>query len=89
MVSFFVFLTVWLTRGVPFAGFGTIVSLALLGFGFLATMLGVIAEYLGLVYEEVKMTSELRRPGDRRTAGSSSSVVERSPRKPFGGRAPT
>ena len=54
LISFFVFLTVWLTRGVPFAGFGSIVSLALLGFGFLATMLGVIAEYLGLVYEEVK-----------------------------------
>ena len=45
---------VWLTRGVPFAGFGSIMSLVLLGFGILTLMLGVIAEYLSLVYEEVK-----------------------------------
>ena len=40
--------------GVPFAGFGTIVCLILLLFGFLFTMLGVVAEYIGLIYEEVK-----------------------------------
>ncbi|MCL4368408.1 MAG: glycosyltransferase family 2 protein [Actinobacteria bacterium] len=40
--------------GVPFAGFGTIVGLLLLLFGFLFTMLGVVAEYVGLIYEEVK-----------------------------------
>jgi glycosyltransferase involved in cell wall biosynthesis len=40
--------------GVPFAGFGTIVSLIVLLFGFLFTMLGVVAEYVGLIYEEVK-----------------------------------
>jgi dolichol-phosphate mannosyltransferase len=40
--------------GVPFAGFGTIVCLTILLFGFLFTMLGVIAEYIGLIYEEVK-----------------------------------
>jgi dolichol-phosphate mannosyltransferase len=40
--------------GVPFAGFGTIVALSLLAFGLLASMIGVLAEYLGLVYEEVK-----------------------------------
>jgi hypothetical protein len=40
--------------GVPFAGFGTIVSLIILLFGFLFTMLGVVAEYIGLIYEEVK-----------------------------------
>jgi glycosyltransferase involved in cell wall biosynthesis len=40
--------------GVPFAGFGTIVSLIVLMFGFLFTMLGVVAEYVGLIYEEVK-----------------------------------
>ena len=45
---------VWLTRGVPFAGFGSIMSLVLLGFGALTLMLGVLAEYLSLVYEEVK-----------------------------------
>jgi polyisoprenyl-phosphate glycosyltransferase len=41
-------------RGVPFAGFGTIMGVMLLMFGFLFTMLGVVAEYVGLIYEEVK-----------------------------------
>lgn len=40
--------------GVPFAGFGTIISVMLLMFGFLFTMLGVVAEYVGLIYDEVK-----------------------------------
>ncbi len=40
--------------GVPFAGFGTLLSVILLMFGFLFTMLGVIGEYIGLIYEEVK-----------------------------------
>jgi dolichol-phosphate mannosyltransferase len=40
--------------GVPFAGFGTIVCLFLLLFGFLFTMLGIVSEYVGLIYEEVK-----------------------------------
>jgi polyisoprenyl-phosphate glycosyltransferase len=41
-------------QGVPFAGYGTITSLLLLIFGMLSLMLGVIAEYIGLIYEEVK-----------------------------------
>lgn len=41
-------------NGVPFAGYGTIVALLLLIFGMLALMLGVIAEYIALIYEEVK-----------------------------------
>jgi dolichol-phosphate mannosyltransferase len=40
--------------GVPFAGFGTIIGVILLMFGFLFTMLGTVAEYVGLIYEEVK-----------------------------------
>ena len=44
----------WIVRGVPFGGFGTIVSLVLLLFGFLAFMLGIVSEYVGLIYEEVK-----------------------------------
>lgn len=40
--------------GVPFQGYGTLVSVMLLMFGFLFTMLGVVAEYVGLIYEEVK-----------------------------------
>ena len=53
-VAFVVLFVVWETRGVPFAGFGTLVSLGLFSFGMLTVMLGVIAEYLGLIYEEVK-----------------------------------
>lgn len=40
--------------GVPFAGFGSIMGVVLLMFGFLFTMLGMVAEYIGLIYEEVK-----------------------------------
>ena len=47
-VSLLVWMIVWITSGVPFAGFGTIVSLAVLAFGTLTFMLGIIAEYLGL-----------------------------------------
>ena len=44
----------WVTQGVPFGGFGTIVSLVLLLFGVLAFMIGILSEYVGLIYEEVK-----------------------------------
>ncbi len=59
-VSFLAFLglivgvILWIIRGVPFGGFGTIVSLVLLLFGVLAFMLGIVSEYVGLIYEEVK-----------------------------------
>jgi len=45
---------IWLIQGVPFAGFGSLVSLFLLALGLLFLMLGVVAEYVGLIYEEVK-----------------------------------
>ncbi len=45
---------VWIFFGVPFAGFGTLVSLMLLFFGILAFMIGIVSEYVGLIYEEVK-----------------------------------
>lgn len=45
---------VWLLKGVPFAGFGSIISLFLLLNSFLFLMLGIIGEYIGLIYEEVK-----------------------------------
>jgi dolichol-phosphate mannosyltransferase len=54
VVAFVLLFFLWVFRGVPFAGFGSIVSLVLLGFGTLTLMLGVISEYLSLVYEEVK-----------------------------------
>jgi dolichol-phosphate mannosyltransferase len=53
-VSLLAWIVVWLTAGVPFAGFGTIVSLVVLAFGTLTFMLGIVAAYLGLIYEEVK-----------------------------------
>lgn len=40
--------------GVPFPGFGTIMAVMLLMFGFAFTALGIMAEYIGLIYEEVK-----------------------------------
>jgi glycosyltransferase involved in cell wall biosynthesis len=40
--------------GVPFPGFGSIICVMLLMFGFLFTILGVIGQYIGLIYEEVK-----------------------------------
>jgi len=54
----FIALAVYAARaiffGVPFAGFGTLVSLNLLLFGFLFLLLGLISEYVGMVYEEVR-----------------------------------
>ena len=40
--------------GVPFAGFGTLIGFILLLFGTLFSMIGVLSEYVGLIYEEVK-----------------------------------
>jgi dolichol-phosphate mannosyltransferase len=45
---------VWFTIGVPFAGFGTIVSLILLGTGLQSLMLGILSEYVGMIYQEAK-----------------------------------
>jgi len=53
-IALLVCVVAWVTVGVPFAGFGTIVSVAVLAFGSITFMLGIIAEYLGLIYEEVK-----------------------------------
>jgi dolichol-phosphate mannosyltransferase len=44
----------WVFVGVPFAGFGTVISVLLLLFGILSFMIGIVAEYVGLIYEEVK-----------------------------------
>jgi len=45
---------VFLTFGVPFPGFGTLVTIILFMFGLLFLMLGMIAEYVGMTYQEVK-----------------------------------
>ncbi|MDO8804019.1 MAG: glycosyltransferase family 2 protein [Elusimicrobiota bacterium] len=43
-----------LVYGVPFAGYGTIVSLILLLFGFVFLILGILGQYIAQIYEEVK-----------------------------------
>ena len=45
---------VWLVSGVPFAGYGSIVGLIALGFSLTMLAIGILAQYLGLIYEEVK-----------------------------------
>lgn len=44
----------WIAYGVPFAGFGSIVAVMLLVFSGLSLMLGILSEYIGLIYEEIK-----------------------------------
>jgi polyisoprenyl-phosphate glycosyltransferase len=45
---------IWFTLGVPFAGFGTLISVILLAFGVQIVLIGILSEYVGLIYEEVK-----------------------------------
>lgn len=44
----------FLFYGVPFPGFGSLICVMLIGFGIVTMFLGLIGEYLGLIYEEVK-----------------------------------
>jgi glycosyltransferase involved in cell wall biosynthesis len=44
----------WLIYGVPFTGFGWVMSLAVLSFSIVMLGLGVIALFISLIYEEVK-----------------------------------
>jgi dolichol-phosphate mannosyltransferase len=55
VLSLLFFIPYWILTGVPFAGFGTIIGFIALGFSIIVLMLGLLAEYLGLVYGEVKM----------------------------------
>ncbi|MBE7191639.1 MAG: glycosyltransferase family 2 protein [Gordonia polyisoprenivorans] len=54
LITLIGFLVQAIVGGVPFNGFGTIISIMLIGFGVLTLLLGVIGEYVGLIYEEVK-----------------------------------
>ena len=54
LVSLITTTILFVFHGVPFPGFGTIISVIILLFGILFLMLGIISEYLALVYEEVK-----------------------------------
>jgi glycosyltransferase involved in cell wall biosynthesis len=53
-LSIFPLFYTWVAYGVPFAGFGSLVALFLLTFGTVSLMLGILSEYVGLIYEEVK-----------------------------------
>ena len=44
----------WIAYGVPFGGYGTLVGLLTLGFSVILGAIGIISQYLALIYEEVK-----------------------------------
>lgn len=45
---------IWLFVGVPFAGYGLLLGAVIMGFGLVFLCLGIMAQYLSLIYEEVK-----------------------------------
>ena len=54
LFSYVPFAWFWIVTGVPFSGFGTLVSLIIGCIGLQVLFLGIQSEYIGLVYEEVK-----------------------------------
>jgi dolichol-phosphate mannosyltransferase len=48
------FIIRWLWKGVPFDGFGTIVTVMLALFGIMFLFMGVLSEYVGMIFEEVR-----------------------------------
>lgn len=44
----------WITFGVPFAGYGTIIGIIMSGFSLVLLGIGIIALYIASIYEEVK-----------------------------------
>jgi dolichol-phosphate mannosyltransferase len=44
----------WVLNGVPFPGFGTLLSLELLLFGITFLFLGLLGRYIGLMFREVQ-----------------------------------
>lgn len=53
-VAVFALAARFLFYGVPFPGFGSLICVMLIGFGVMTLLLGVVGEYLALIYEEVK-----------------------------------
>lgn len=53
-ITVLVLATRFVFYGVPFPGFGSIICVTLTGFGVVTLLLGVVGEYLALIYEEVK-----------------------------------
>lgn len=54
IASFLPMLLLWIIVGVPFAGFGTLVTLIIFLFSTGIFMMGILSEYIGLIYQEVK-----------------------------------
>ncbi len=60
IISFFSFFSLiiltilWQFNKVPFDGYGTIVGIIILGFSITMFSIGILAQYIGLIYEEVK-----------------------------------
>jgi glycosyltransferase involved in cell wall biosynthesis len=50
----FLLVIFWVIFGVPFAGFGSLIGVIVLGFSLTMFAIGILAQYLGLIYEEVK-----------------------------------
>jgi dolichol-phosphate mannosyltransferase len=44
----------WIIRGVPFLGFGSVIGVTILSFSITMLCIGILAQYMGLIYEEVK-----------------------------------
>ena len=53
-IAFVVYAARAIAFGVPFAGFGTLLSANLLLFGLLFLLLGLLSEYIGMIFEEVR-----------------------------------
>ena len=45
---------VWIWFGVPFPGFGSLVTLNLLMFGLVFLFMGILSEYVGVIHEEIR-----------------------------------
>jgi polyisoprenyl-phosphate glycosyltransferase len=54
ILAFIICFSIWMTKGVPFSGFGSIISAILVFIGLNTFMLGIISEYISLIYEESK-----------------------------------
>ncbi len=53
-IMFFVTQYLFFGKFPPFAGFGTIICVILLMFGILFFLIGIVGEYIGMIYDEVK-----------------------------------
>ena len=45
---------VWIGFGVPFPGFGSLVTLNLMMFGLVFLFMGILSEYVGVIHEEIR-----------------------------------